>query len=66
MGSNVVTVLMRENGISLQEAADYVGVYCNRLLDTYLKARKQLSPSLGPDASQVIYSLGQWMIGNVV
>jgi hypothetical protein len=66
MGSNVITVLMQEKGISLQEAVDYVGVHCNHLLDTYLTARKQLSRSLGPEASQYIYSLGQWMIGNVV
>jgi hypothetical protein len=66
MGSNVVTVLMEERGISLQEAVDCVGVHCNHLLETYLNARKQLSKSLGPEASQYIYSIGQWMIGNVV
>ena len=66
MGSNVVTALMQEKGFSLQEASDYVGVHCNNLLDTYLNARKHLSQSLGLEASQFIYSIGQWMIGNVV
>jgi hypothetical protein len=66
MGSNIVTVLMKEKKFSLQEAVDYAGVHCNHLLDTYLNARKQLSQSLGPEASQFIYSIGQWMIGNVV
>ena len=65
-GSNVITVLMEERKISLQEASDYVGVHCNHLLDTYLKAGKQLSQSLGPEATQFIYSIGQWMIGNLV
>ncbi len=66
MGSNIVTVLMKEKGMSLQGAADYVGVHCNHLLDTYLNARKNLSQSLGPEASLYIYFIGQWIIGNVV
>ena len=66
MGSNVMTVLMKEKGISLQEASDYVGNYCSHLLDTYLKARKQLPESLGPEAAQFIHSISQWMIGSVV
>jgi len=65
-GNNIVTVLMEEKRISLQEASDYVGIHCNHLLDTYLRARKQLSQSLGPEATLFIYSIGQWMIGNLV
>jgi hypothetical protein len=65
-GNNIVTVLMEEKGISLQEASDYIGVHCNQLLDTYLNARKHLSQSLGPEATLFIYSIGQWMIGNLV
>jgi hypothetical protein len=66
MGSNVITVLMKEKGISLQEASDYVGNHCNHLVNTYLKARKQLPQSLGPEAALLIYSIGQWMIGSIV
>ena len=65
-GNNIVTLLMEEKGYSLQEASDYIGAHCNHLLDTYLRARKQLSQSLGPEAAQFIYSIGQWMIGNLV
>jgi len=64
-GSNVITVLMEERKISLQEASDYVGVHCSHLLDTYLKAREQVSQSLGPQATQFVYSIGQWMVGNL-
>jgi len=67
-GCNVLTILMKEKGMSLQEASDYTGNYCDDLLDTYLKARKQLSESqsLGPKATQFIYAIGHWMMGNLV
>jgi len=65
-GNNIVTVLMKEKRMCLQEASDYIGSYCDNLLSVYLDARTRLSPSLGPDASQFIYAIGQWMIGNIV
>ena len=57
---------MEEKGISMQESVDFIGKHCNRLADQYLSARKQLSPSLGPDAVRFIDALGNWMIGNLV
>lgn len=66
IGNNIVTVLMNENQMTLQEASDYVGVHCNDLLQAYLTAREQLSGTLGPDATRFIYAIGQWMIGNLV
>ena len=57
---------MKDKGISLQESVDYAGQHCDRLADQYLLARKQLSPSPGPDAVRFIDALGNWMIGNLV
>ncbi|KAF9532586.1 isoprenoid synthase domain-containing protein [Crepidotus variabilis] len=66
IGNNIVTVLMNERGISLQEASDYIGAYCDGLLKRYLNARKRISLSLGLEAAQFIDAVGQWMIGNLV
>jgi len=57
---------MEEKGISMQESVDYIGKHCDQLADQYLSARKQLSPSLGPDAVCFIDALGDWMIGNLM
>lgn len=64
-GNNIVTVLMQENGTTLQETADQIGVRCGGFVDTYLSAKKRLSPSLGPDAARFIDAIGSWMIGNL-
>lgn len=65
-GNNIVTVLMKEKKLSLQEASDFIGDHCDSLLNKYLAARTRLSPTLGTDATQFINSIGQWMIGNLV
>ncbi len=41
-GNNIVTVLMRSKGLSLQSAADYVGVYFNELMHRFIENRKSL------------------------
>jgi hypothetical protein len=56
---------MKENGTSLQETADFIGEYCKGLVETYLSAKKQLSPSLGKDAAKYIDAIGSWMIGSI-
>ncbi|TFK40242.1 isoprenoid synthase domain-containing protein [Crucibulum laeve] len=67
-GNNIVTVLMKEKNISLQEASDYIGVHCKHLVDQYLTAKAQL-PSRGfssnSDAARFIEALSHWMIGNL-
>ena len=67
-GNNVVTVLMKEKGISLQDAADYAGRQCNVFMQKYLQARSRVASSstLSPDALRYIDSLGQWVVGNLV
>lgn len=65
-GNNIVTVLMNENGTSLQDTADFIGDHCKELVNKYISAKKQLSPSLGKDAIRFIDALGYWIIGNLV
>ena len=57
---------MNENGTSLQETADFIGDHCKGLVEKYLSAKKQLSPSLGKDAAKFIDAMGSWIIGNLV
>jgi hypothetical protein len=57
---------MKENGTSLQETADFIGDHCKGLVEKYLSAKKQLSPSLGKDAATFIDAMGSWIIGNLV
>ena len=64
-GNNIVTVLMQENGSSLQETADQIGVRCGQFVETYISAKKRLSPKLGTDAARFIEAIGSWMIGNL-
>jgi hypothetical protein len=64
-GNNIVTVLMEENGTSLQETSDYIGMQCNHFMKTYLSSKKNLSPSLGPDAARFIEAIGSWIVGNI-
>ncbi|KAJ2922852.1 hypothetical protein H1R20_g14238, partial [Candolleomyces eurysporus] len=66
-GNNIVTVLMTERGLSLQEASDYVGKVCESQMQQYLDARSRLSSSDVPrDAVRYIEALGYWMVGNLV
>lgn len=64
-GNNIVTVLMKENGTSLQETADSIGDHCKGLVEKYISAKRQLSPSLGKDAAKFIDAMGSWIIGNL-
>lgn len=64
-GNNVVSVLMNENGFSLQEAADFIGDRCSEFASTYVSAKERLSLSHNSDAVRFINALGSWMIGNV-
>ena len=57
---------MNENGTNLQETADFIGDHCKGLVEKYLAAKKQLSPSLGKDAAKFIDAMGSWIIGNLV
>lgn len=67
-GNNVVTVLMKEKGFSLQNASDYIGVQCKRLVDQYTGSKAMLySRGLSPhsDIMRFVEAMGDWMIGNL-
>ncbi|EDR08430.1 uncharacterized protein LACBIDRAFT_326872 [Laccaria bicolor S238N-H82] len=64
-GNNIVTVLMNEKNLTLQQASDYIGAYCSSLVERYLTAKARLSPSLGSGPTRYIEALGYWMIGNL-
>ncbi|KIK10094.1 hypothetical protein K443DRAFT_126876 [Laccaria amethystina LaAM-08-1] len=64
-GNNIVTVLMNEKNLTLQQASDYIGVYCSDLVERYLTAKTRLSPSLGLGPTRFIEALAYWMIGNL-
>ncbi|TFK72973.1 terpenoid synthase [Pluteus cervinus] len=67
-GNNVMTVLMKEHALSLQEASDAVGDHCAKLVDVFLSGRQRL-PSWGPavdsDVRRYIEGLSRWMRGNI-
>ncbi|KAI0077885.1 terpenoid synthase [Panus rudis PR-1116 ss-1] len=67
-GNNILTVLMKEKGLDLQGAADYVGEYFKVLIDRFLDGKAKL-PSWGPEmdatVSQYIMAMESWIIGNL-
>ncbi|KAF8920212.1 isoprenoid synthase domain-containing protein [Mucidula mucida] len=67
-GNNIVTVLMRSKGLSLQSAADYVGVYFNELMHRFIENRKSLplwGGSLDVAVDSYCEALGHWIRGNL-
>ena len=67
-GNNILTVLMKEKGLNLQEAADHAGVLFGDLMDRFVAERKKL-PSWGPDLdrdiNRYVDGIGDWVVGNL-
>ena len=69
---NIITVVMHEYGMSLQDASTYVGEQYAELMDIYLDAKARLQArSLGDeqldaDVKRYIEGLEYWPIGNIV
>ena len=67
-GCNVVTVLMHNNGFSLQEAADYSGVMYQKLMQQMLQGKASLR-SFGPvvdgQLQKYIKGLEDWVMGSL-
>ena len=67
-GNNVITVLMKTDGMTLQEAVNHVGEVFESLMGTYMK-NKALVRSFGPehDANIQAYmqGIGYWAVGNI-
>lgn len=67
-GNNIVTVLMKARGTSLQETSDYIGTYFAHLMDE-LVAAKAAMPSWGAavdeEVAQYVRAMEHWVIGNI-
>lgn len=67
-GNNIVTVLMKEKGFHLQDAADYIGEYSLKLMKEFMSARDNL-PSFGAfidsQIKRYIQGLECWIVGNL-
>lgn len=67
-GNNVITVLMKEKGFTLQEAFDFVGQEFQRLIDSFLVSETEI-PSWGPDVDVAVGSyvaaMRYWVVGNL-
>ncbi|KZT28204.1 terpenoid synthase [Neolentinus lepideus HHB14362 ss-1] len=50
---NVVSVLMKEKNLSIQEASDHIGVYYKKLIDDFLQDKCNL-PSWGPHVDKIV------------
>ena len=51
--NNILTVLQREKGFSLQSASDYVGVHFKELVDRF-ESNKTRLPSFGTELDEVV------------
>jgi hypothetical protein len=62
----MVSVLMKQRGLGLQEAIDLVGDYCRACIDRFEQDRQQL-PSWGPEVDNMIAhyadGLQNWIVG---
>lgn len=67
-GNNLLTVLMRERNLTLQQAADHVGVLFKSLLHSFL-TNKEALPSIAPgvdqDVAKYVFAMEQWIVGNI-
>lgn len=68
-GVNILTVLMKSHGFTLQDASDYVGAQYKKFMDDFVSDMDNL-PSFGAelDESVRLYftKMSHWCIGNVV
>ncbi|KLO13038.1 terpenoid synthase [Schizopora paradoxa] len=68
-GNNFLSVVMRERGLNMQEAADLTGEEIMRRVNDFVGGQKDL-PSFGEavdkEVQEYMLSIGQWHIANVV
>ncbi|KAH0585068.1 Pentalenene synthase [Termitomyces sp. J132] len=67
-GNNIVTVLMKNRHLTLQEASDYVGAHCQELMNRFISAQACLpswGTSVDSEVAQYIQGLGCWVKGNL-
>lgn len=67
-GNNIVTVLMKERGIDLQTASDFVGEYFGELMSRFTEAQTRLpswGESVDSDVAKYLEGAGCWVRGNI-
>lgn len=67
-GNNILTVLMKAHNVTLQEAADMVGVHFQGLLDQFDEDKrilKETNPQLSEKLEGHIYGMECWAVGNL-
>ncbi|KLO15983.1 terpenoid synthase [Schizopora paradoxa] len=68
-GNNYVTVVMREKGLGLQEAADFVASQFKQRLEQFVEDRKNIrsfGEDVDRDVQKYLFSISQWCIGSIV
>jgi len=67
-GNNLLTVLMRERNLTIQQAADHIGALFKSLLDSFQRNKEAL-PSIAPgvdqDVAKYVFAMEQWIVGNI-
>ncbi|KAF8635373.1 hypothetical protein AX15_000378 [Amanita polypyramis BW_CC] len=65
---NMISVVMKERGLDLQSAVDFVGDMCKQSIDRFNKERAEL-PCWGPDVDQevtiYVQGLADWIVGSL-
>ncbi len=68
-GNNFLTVVMREKGLNVQEAADFTGKEIMDYVDRFVEGQKKL-PSFGKEVDEnvqkYLFSIAQWYAGNLI
>ncbi|KAG6868063.1 hypothetical protein C0993_007850 [Termitomyces sp. T159_Od127] len=67
-GNNIITVLMKNRHLTLQEASDFVGAHCKELMDLFISAQARLPSwgiSIDSEVARYIHGLGCWVKGNL-
>lgn len=64
----MIVVMMRQEGLDLQSAVDFVGDLCKQSIDRFIEQRAHL-PSWGPDIDQQVEKyvggLADWIVGSL-
>ncbi|KIJ66678.1 hypothetical protein HYDPIDRAFT_85207 [Hydnomerulius pinastri MD-312] len=67
-GNNIITVLMQEENIGIQEALDHAGVVFTRLMDRYLQDKTCIAswgPKIDADVARYVDAIAHWVIGSL-
>ncbi|KAG6861994.1 hypothetical protein C0995_008181 [Termitomyces sp. Mi166 len=67
-GNNIVTVLMKNRHMTLQEASDHIGTHYKELMDCFISAQARLpswGASVDSEVARYIQGLGCWVKGNL-